>query len=100
MLRADGRRQLTVRLAPMPAEIAGERVAFEFGFSLHETFAEKFVGNWLGPMESFAVVAEVFPGSHAERGGLEPGGRPQQDQRRAARVVPRRRPGPPARPPR
>ena len=36
VLRAEGRRALTVRLTAMPATVAGERVAAEFGFSLSE----------------------------------------------------------------
>ena len=71
--RGEGRRQFSVRLAPMPPEIAGERVAAEFGFFLSEVFAEKYVGSWLGPMESRSVVADVLSGSQAERGGLRPG---------------------------
>jgi serine protease Do len=73
VLRREGRRQLMVRLAPMPVEIAGERVAAEFGFSLREVYAERYVGISLGPMESLPVIADVYPGSEAERAGLEPG---------------------------
>lgn len=71
--RGEGRRELSVRLAPMPPEIVGERVAAEFGFFLHEVLTEKDAANWLGPTESLSVVADVLSGSLAERGGLQPG---------------------------
>ncbi len=73
VLRNEGRRQLMVRLAPMPVEIAGERVAAELGFALREVDAEKLGDRWLGSAGSLAVVADVYPASEAERSGLEPG---------------------------
>ncbi len=68
--RGEGRRQVAVRLVPMPREIAGERVAAEFGFFVREVVAERAAGTSPGPMESVAVVADVLSGSPAERGGL------------------------------
>ena len=69
----EGRRTMTVRLALMPPEMVGERVAAEFGFFVRENSVEQVVGNSFGPADSVAVVGEVLPGSHAERGGLRTG---------------------------
>jgi S1-C subfamily serine protease len=55
----------------MPSEVAGERIAGEFGFFIREVFIEKEIGNWLGPTGSLAVVAEVLSGTRADRGGLQ-----------------------------
>ena len=73
VLRRDGRRQLLVRLQPMPREIAGERVAAEFGFFLRESLAEAPGGPRAGTVDSEALVTDVLPGGPAERGGLMPG---------------------------
>jgi len=73
VLRNDGRRQLKVRLAPMPVEIVGERVAAELGFALREASPGQAGSTWPDPVDSLSVVVDVFPGSEAERGGLEPG---------------------------
>ncbi len=73
VLRRDGRRQLLVRLQPMPPEIAGERVAAEFGFFMRESLAQERGGARAGSVDSQALVTDVMPGSPAERGGLTPG---------------------------
>lgn len=73
VLRRDGRRQLLVRLQPMPPEIAGERVAAEFGFFVRESLAEEHARSAVGSVDSLALVTDVMPGSPAERGGLMPG---------------------------
>lgn len=67
-----GRRHVPVRLAPMPAELAGERVAAEFGFLLREVSGES-AGRSPEPVERLPEVGQVLPGSRAERGGLRAG---------------------------
>jgi len=57
VLRNEGRRQLMVRLAPMPVEIAGERVAAELGFALREVDAEKLGDKWLGSARPSGVAS-------------------------------------------
>ena len=74
VLRAEGRRALKVRLTSMPAAVAGERVAAEFGFSLREPRQDAEAGR---PRLALAVtlptVGVVARGSAAERAGLEVG---------------------------
>ena len=74
VLRAEGRRALKVRLTSMPAAVAGERVAAEFGFSLREPRQDDEAGR---PRLALAVtlptVGVVARGSAAERAGLEVG---------------------------
>jgi serine protease Do len=69
VLGPAGRRALRVRLAPMPREVAGERVAAEFGFSLREADAP----SGTGPLASVPTVSVVMRGSAAERAGLQAG---------------------------
>jgi serine protease Do len=74
VLRRDGRQRLLVRLQPMPPEIAGERVAAEFGFFMREGSAEEAGSRGGEPaVESLALITDVMPGSAAERGGLMAG---------------------------
>jgi serine protease Do len=81
VLRAEGRRALTVRLTSMPIAVAGERVAAEFGFSLGEPAplgesarARPAPGREaLGPGVLTATVGAVARGSAAEKAGLEAG---------------------------
>ena len=69
VLRQDGRRQVGVRLAAMPREIVGERVAAEFGFALREVGAQ---GELAGarPAAGAPTVAAVVRGGVAEKAGL------------------------------
>ncbi len=72
VLRSEGRHQLTVRLAPMPREVVGERVAAEFGFTLRESESPA------PPLEARPAVAMpavgvVLRGGAAEKAGLEVG---------------------------
>lgn len=66
VLRTEGRRQMTVRLVAMPTEVAGDRVAAEFGFVLRETVP----GESGGLGGNVAAVAAVVRGSAAEKAGL------------------------------
>jgi serine protease Do len=70
VLRQDGRRQVGVRLAAMPREVVGERVAAEFGFSLREVGAQ---GEPAGarPAAGAPTVAAVIRGGAAEKSGLQ-----------------------------
>ena len=70
VLRQDGRRQVGVRLAAMPREVVGERVAAEFGFSLREAGAQ---GELAGarPVAGAPTVAAVIRGGAAEKSGLQ-----------------------------
>jgi serine protease Do len=72
VLRSEGRHQLTVRLAPMPRDVVGERVAAEFGFALRESEAP---AGTLGarPPTSVPAVGAVLRGGAAEKAGLEVG---------------------------
>jgi len=72
VLRSEGRRQLTVRLATMPREVVGERVAAEFGFVLRESEAP---AEAIGARPALGVpaVAAVLRGGAAEKAGLEVG---------------------------
>lgn len=72
VLRAEGRRQLAVRLAPMPREIAGDRVAAEFGFVLREADGQGEPGG-ARPPAGIPTVAVVLRGGRAEKAGLEAG---------------------------
>jgi len=68
VLRREGRRAVPVRLASMPREVAGDRVAALFGFFLREP-ATPDAGAFAGT----PVVAAVERRSVAERGGLRMG---------------------------
>ena len=70
VLRTDGRRQVAVRLAVMPTEIAGDRVAAEFGFVLREPQPPGELGGMAG---AAPAVAAVLRGSAAEKAGLRVG---------------------------
>jgi len=73
VLRADtGRRALTVQLAAMPSDVAGDRVAAEFGFLIREpaSEAEPAGRRPAGIVPSISVVAR---GSSAEEAGLRVG---------------------------
>ena len=70
VLRTDGRRQVAVRLAVMPTEIAGDRVAAEFGFVLREPQPPGELGGVAG---AAPAVAAVLRGSAAEKAGLRVG---------------------------
>jgi len=64
VLRAEGRRQLQVRLGAMPRAVVGERVGVEFGFVVREP----------EPGASGALaISVVVPKSAADRAGLEVG---------------------------
>ncbi len=70
VLRDEGRRRVAVRLAAMPREVVGERVAAEYGFSVRESDRPGEVRRE-GP--STPAITAVLPGSPAEKAGLEPG---------------------------
>jgi serine protease Do len=72
VLRQEGRRPLAVRLAAMPREIVGERVAAEFGFALREV---EVPGEPAGTRTGAGAptVATVLRGGAAEKAGLEVG---------------------------
>ena len=67
-----GRRALTVQLAAMPADVAGDRVAAEFGFLVREPTPE---GEATRPRPASIVpsVSVVARGSSAEEAGLRVG---------------------------
>jgi serine protease Do len=70
VLRPGGRRAVQVRLAAMPRDVVGERVAAEFGFVLRELEGE-LAGR--RPVSSAPFVTFVVQGSTAEKAGLEVG---------------------------
>jgi serine protease Do len=70
VLRADGRRQVAVRLAAMPPDVAGDRVAAEFGFVLREP---ELPGPLAGAVPGAPAVAGVLRGSAAEKAGMQVG---------------------------
>jgi serine protease Do len=72
VLRPEGRRPLGVRLTAMPREIAGERVAAEFGFVLQEPQAQPELGG-RRPPSTAPTVTVVVRRSPAEKAGLEVG---------------------------
>jgi S1-C subfamily serine protease len=65
VLRTEGRRAIPVRLASMPRDVIGERVAALFGFVLREPREPDAVSTTTAP-----VVAAVERGGAAERGGV------------------------------
>jgi len=71
LLRAAGRRAVSVRLAAMPPEVMGERVAAEFGFVLREPDGQPDLGGRAA--SSSPSVSVVIRGSAAARAGLEVG---------------------------
>ncbi|MGH7391398.1 MAG: PDZ domain-containing protein [Candidatus Rokuibacteriota bacterium] len=72
ILRREGRRQVDVRLADMPLDIVGDRVAAEFGFVLREAATGPAPGG-LSPTGGPPAVAAVLRGGPAEQAGLEVG---------------------------
>jgi serine protease Do len=74
VLRAEGRRALSVRLVQMPRAVAGERVAAEYGFILREPDGPQPELGGRRPGGSGApVVSLVVKDSAAARAGLEVG---------------------------
>jgi serine protease Do len=76
VLRAEGRRALTVRLVQMPRAVAGERVAAEYGFILREPDGPQPELGGRRPSTIGAVapvVSLVVKDSAAARAGLEVG---------------------------
>ena len=70
VLRRDqGRRPLQVRIGPMPAPVAADRVAAEYGFLLREPEAQPELGGTRPPAGP-ATVGAVLPKSRAEAAGL------------------------------
>ena len=69
--REEGRRPVSVRIGPMPDQVAAERVAAEFGFLVRDAEAqlESATGRPPGP----AAVSAVLPRSRAEAAGLRVG---------------------------
>lgn len=72
LLGPSGRRALRVRLAPMPPDVLGERVAAEFGFAMRDAEAQPERGGG-GPSASAPTVSVVMRASPAARAGLEVG---------------------------
>ncbi|OLC17160.1 MAG: hypothetical protein AUH29_03085 [Candidatus Rokubacteria bacterium 13_1_40CM_69_27] len=72
VLRREGRRQLPVRLAVMPRDIVGDRVAAEFGFVLRGAELRGETAG-AGPPSAPPAVAAVLRGGPAERAGLQVG---------------------------
>lgn len=69
--RELGRRQLSVRLGPMPGPVVAERVAAEFGFLVRDPDAARELG---GPRPTARpAVAVVLRGGAAEKAGLKAG---------------------------
>jgi serine protease Do len=74
VLRAEGRRALSVRLVQMPRAVAGERVAAEYGFILREPDgAQPELGGRRPAGSAAPVVSLVVKDSAAARAGLEVG---------------------------
>jgi serine protease Do len=71
VLRGEGRRQLRVRLAAMPKDVAGDRVAAEFGFALRSEQSPE--APVPGQGQAAPVVAVVLRGGAAEGSGLQVG---------------------------
>jgi serine protease Do len=71
LLGPGGRRGVRVRLAAMPPEVVGERVAAEFGFVLRDDLPSETVAR--PPSSSSPTVAVVVRASPAARAGLEVG---------------------------
>lgn len=71
VLREGARRELRVRVGPMPPDVVAERVAAEFGFLIREPAPQE------GPTAATPgpVVGAVLERSAAERGGLKVGDR-------------------------
>ena len=72
VLRQEGRRDVSVRLALMPPTMVGERAAAELGFVLREPDGPTPPRTLIAPDDARAVVA-VIKGTAAERAGLAVG---------------------------
>ena len=72
VLRADGRRALRVRLTSMPPNVAGDRVAAEFGFVLQEPLPQGELGG-SRPAGTGPAVSVVIRRGAADKAGLEVG---------------------------
>ncbi len=74
VLRSEGRQQLRVQLTTMPPDLAGERVAAEFGFSLRVVDGPGGVpAGGAGAAGGPPAVGGVLRGGPAERAGLRAG---------------------------
>ncbi len=71
VLRSEGRRALRVRLAAMPRDIVGDRVAAEFGFMMRDADSLRVPGAPADP--AAPSVALVIRDGAAEKAGLEVG---------------------------
>jgi serine protease Do len=69
--REEGRRPLQVKLAAMPAAVAAERVAAEYGFLVRDPEGQPELGGARPP--AAPSVAAVLPRSRAARAGLQVG---------------------------
>lgn len=69
--REEGRQPVQVKIGPMPASVAAERVAFEYGFLVRDPEAQPELGGARSP--AALSVAAVLPRSRAERAGLRVG---------------------------
>lgn len=72
VLRAEGRRALRVRLTSMPPNVAGDRVAAEFGFVLQEPPPQDELRR-AQPAATAPAVSVVVRRGAAEKAGLEVG---------------------------
>ncbi len=70
VLRAEGRQQVEVRLATMPSDLVGDRVAAEFGFVIRDVEAQG-EAPAARPGGDAPVVSVVLRGSAAERADLK-----------------------------
>jgi len=71
VLRQEGRQHVSVRLAAMPRDVTGDRVAAEFGFALRDVDPP----GAAAPRSGVAppTVGAVLRGGAAEKGGMEVG---------------------------
>jgi serine protease Do len=70
--RDEGRRPVSVRIAPMPEPVVAERVAAEYGFFVREAEAQPELGGALPPATP-PSVAGIVPKSRAAAAGLQTG---------------------------
>ena len=73
VLRREGRQAVPVRLATMPRDVAGDRVAALYGFALREPPPPEGAALPAGGGTSVPFVAAVERGAAAEKGGLRLG---------------------------
>jgi len=69
--REEGRQPVQVKIGAMPASVAAERVAAEYGFLVRDPEAQPELGGARPP--AAPSVAVVLPRSRAERAGLQVG---------------------------